>query len=59
MKPEVRIKGKEWVVQRDECSEAAVLGVASFDLNAAGCKVDVNFAEVKRVWFGEGTRWPR
>ena len=28
---EVRIKGKEWVVQRDECSEAAVLGVASFD----------------------------
>ena len=32
MKPEVRIKGKEWVVQRDECSEAAVLGVASFDL---------------------------
>ena len=32
MKPEVCIKRKEWEVQRDEQSEAAVLGVASFDL---------------------------
>ena len=31
-KPEVCIKRMRWEVQRDECSEAAVLGVASFDL---------------------------
>ena len=31
-KPEVCIKRKEWEVQRDEQSEAAVLGVASFYL---------------------------
>ena len=32
MEPEVCIKGKEWVVQRGVESEAAVLGVASFNL---------------------------
>ena len=31
-KPEVCIKRMRWEVQRDEQSEAAVLGVASFNL---------------------------
>ena len=51
-KPEVCIKRMRWEVQRGVESEAAVY----LQFDAAGFRVGVNFAEVKRVWFGEETR---